>query len=71
MDYSQIDVSLFEELDLNTNQTIALPKKYKIMTSVPEDSYKISSDGAGGHTLTISDPKKFWSVSKFLIIQID
>lgn len=71
VDYSQIDVSLFEELDLNTNQTIALPKKYKIMTSVPEDSYKISSDGAGGHTLTISDPKKFWSVSKFLIIQID
>lgn len=71
VDYSQIDVSLFQELDLNTTQTIALPKKYKIMTSVPQDSYEISSDGAGGHTLTVLDSKKFWSVSKFLIIQID
>ena len=71
VDYSQIDVSLFQELDLNTTQTIDLPKKYKIMTSVPHDSYEITSDGAGGHTLTILDPKKFWSVSKFLIIQID
>lgn len=71
VDYSQIDKTLFQELDLNVTQSIALPKKYKIMTSVPQDSYEISSDGAGGHILTISDPNKFWSVSKFLIIQID
>lgn len=71
VDYSQIDVSLFQQLDLNTTQTIVLPKKYKIMTSVPEDSYKITPDGSGGHILTVSDSNKFWSVSKFLIIQID
>ena len=71
VDYSQIDVSLFQELDLNKTQTISLPKKYKIMTSVPKDSYKVTPDGSGGHILTVLDSNKFWSVSKFLIIQID
>lgn len=71
VDYSQIDISLFDEIDLNTKSSFALPSKYKIMTPVPEGSYKIARDASGGNILEVIDPAKFWSVSKFLIIQID
>lgn len=71
VDYSQIDISLFDEVDLNTKSSFALPSKYKIMTPVPEGSYNITRDASGGNILEVTDPTKFWSVSKFLIIQID
>ena len=71
VDYSQIDISLFDEVDLNTKSSFALPSKYKIMTPVPEGSYNITRDASGGNILEVTDPAKFWSVSKFLIIQID
>lgn len=71
VDYSQIDISLFDEVDLNTKSSFALPSKYKIMTPVPAGSYNITRDASGGNILEVTDPAKFWSVSKFLIIQID
>lgn len=71
VDYSKIDLSLFQRIDIKHTKTIDLPKKAKILTTMPTDSYEMGSNGAGGNTLTITDLTKFWSVSKFLIIQID
>lgn len=71
VDYSNIDLSLFQCIDIRSTKTINLPKKVKIHTTIPKDSYKIENNGAGGNTLIITNSAKFWSISNFLIIQID
>ena len=71
VDYSKIDLSLFQRIDIKHTKTIDLPKKVKILTTMPMDSYEIESNDAGSNTLTIIDSTKFWSVSKLLIIQVD
>lgn len=71
VDYSNIDLSHFQCIDIRSTKTIDLPKKVKILTPVPKDSYEIKDNGNGSKTLTITDTSKFWSISKFLIIQID
>lgn len=70
VDYSKIDLSTFQSIDTRTTNTISLPKKYKIMTTVPKNSYKVEKTD-NGNTLYILNPQSFWSVSNFLIIQID
>lgn len=70
VDYSQIDLSKFKSVDIRSTQTISLPKKFKLLTPVPEASYVVESNGSG-NTLQVTDPALFWSVSNFLIIQID
>lgn len=69
VDYSQMDVTLFQEVSLDSVSSFSLPKKYKVLTPVPAGSYSVVPDASGGNTFTILDPAKFWSVSKFLIIQ--
>lgn len=71
MKYENIDLSLFQQADKSL-KNISLPKKMKILTPVPTGSYKIIDDtNAGGKMLVITDSTKFWSLSKFLIIQTD
>lgn len=66
VDYSKIDLSSFDVIDIRNTTTIPVPKKAKILTPVPNGSYTISNG-----TLTITDSAQFWSVSNFLIIQTD
>lgn len=66
VDYSNIDLSAFQKIDIRKTLTIPVPQKYKILTPVPAGSYSVS-----GGTLKILNPEKFWSASNFLIIQID
>lgn len=66
IDYSSIDLSLFETIDMHLTTTISVPDKIKILTPVPEGSYRISNN-----TITILNPDLFWSLSNFLIIQTD
>ena len=66
IDYSNIDLSLFEQIDTRKTTVLAVPAKAKVLTPVPKNSYTLK-DG----TLTIVDSNAFWSVSKFLIIQSD
>lgn len=68
IDYSQIDLKAFKEIDVRKYKVINLPKKSKILTSVPQGSYSLTST-SNGSRLEITDPEKFWSVSNFLIIQ--
>ncbi|MCQ2223136.1 MAG: hypothetical protein MJZ35_05035 [Bacteroidaceae bacterium] len=68
VDYSHIDLSKFDRIDIRTTRQLNLPRKAKILTAVPEGSYELDKQ-IGGTILTIKDPARFWSVSNFLIIQ--
>ena len=71
VDYSQMNAANFQEIDLDSVSSFTLPKKYKILTPVPTASYSVTKDPSGNNIFTITNPKKFWSVTKYLIIQID
>lgn len=46
-------------------------KKVKIWTNMPEDSYTIVENQDKTKTIQITNPKAFWSMSPFLVIQVD
>lgn len=46
-------------------------KKVKVWTNMPADSYTIDENADGTKTLKITNPKEFWSLTPYLIIQID
>lgn len=68
VDYSKVDLNKFQTVDIRVFKSINLPQKYKILSSVPNGSYKIEAT-SDGNVLQIIDSEKFWSVSNFLIIQ--
>lgn len=46
-------------------------KKVKIWSNMPADSYQIVDNANGTQSVKITNPAKFWSLTSFLIIQID
>ena len=65
------DETYFEEIDTRDVKQIPTGnKKVKILSTHPENSYKLDTDGDGIITITIINPDVFWSVSKFLVIQV-
>lgn len=46
-------------------------KKVKIWTNMPEDSYTITENADKTKTIEITNPKEFWSMTPFLVIQVD
>lgn len=70
--YENFDQSLFTKVDIRNFTEMTIPsKKAKILTSVPEGSYVITREGKSSCTLKITDVNSFWSVSRYLVIQID
>lgn len=69
---SALDKSKFAKVDIRKWREITFEaKKPRILTSMPAQSYTLSTDGKGSFTLRISNPGEFWSVSNFLVIQSD
>lgn len=69
VDYSSLDKSLFSKRDIRKlNHIEMLSKKAKVLTPQPTDSYTIE-EAEGNAVLVITNPKKFWSVTNYLIIQ--
>lgn len=67
-DFQQTYFTTADKRMLNTIPTHA--KKAKILTNMPEGSYHFESvDGL--QMLQITDPVKFWSLSNYLVIQVD
>ncbi len=61
----------FTQIDLRVTKVVRLySKSAKIMTTHPAGSYSLDKDAQGQYTLRISDPQKFWSVSKYLVIVV-
>jgi chromosome segregation ATPase len=58
---------------IDKRQVTAIPlyaSKAKIKTSHPEDSYSFFKDAEGNLTLEIKNPNTFWSLSKYLVIEV-
>jgi len=61
----------FTELNIEEENVIPLMvKEVKIVTTHPQDSYELDTDGETVKAIKITDPKRFWSVSKYLVIQV-
>lgn len=64
------DKAAFTSADLRNLTTIETgSKKPKMLTSHPKESYTLTPGTDKLVTLEITDPAKFWSVSKYLVIQ--
>ncbi len=61
----------FMPIDLRVDKEIRVySKSAKILTSHPEGSYKWVKDEKKELRLIITDPAKFWSISRYLVIQV-
>ena len=45
-------------------------KSARLLTTHPSDSYTIVKDASGQCELKITNSAKFWSVSKYLVVQV-
>lgn len=60
----------FTKIDISETKTIEIfMKKAEIITNHPSDSYEIYGEDKVD-SLVIINPKKFWSVSKYLVIKV-
>ncbi|MDE7496232.1 MAG: hypothetical protein K2M67_05220, partial [Muribaculaceae bacterium] len=46
-------------------------KKLKVWSNNPKNSYEITENAQGYKVLKITDPAAFWSLSPYLILQVD
>lgn len=62
----------FIAIDVRNTKSIELfSKKAKFLTTHPAGSYILEKDNSGMLILKITDYKAFWSVSRYLVIQVD
>jgi hypothetical protein len=63
----------FTPLDIRETSEIPLgdTRKQRIVTTHPRNSYRFVAAANGGTFLKITDPAKFWSVSKYLVVVVE
>lgn len=65
------NLGYFTKADLRELRTInTYASRAKLLTTHPEGSYKLERDANKQYVLTITDAVAFWSVSKYLVIQV-
>lgn len=68
---SDLNEDYFTKIDITKAKEIPFEgKKYEIITDHPSDSYKIVEGENNSNKLVITNYKKFWKISKFLVIGI-
>lgn len=68
---NEFDKNAFTQVDLRSITTIATESKsIKIISSHPLSSYILETGVDKKITIKITNPSKFWSVSKYLVVQI-
>lgn len=68
----EITEEKFVQVDIRETNTIAVyAKKAKILTDHPKDSYSIEKDTVGNAVIKINDYKRFWGISRFLIVEVN
>jgi len=71
VDFDKLDKKLFKAVNIDETKTIDIPAKdIKLLTPQPQNSYRIDKIYKN-YALTITNPDQFWSVSDFVIIQVD
>lgn len=67
-----LDPGYFTKVDITQIKDIPIGgKQVKLITPHPDNSYKFIEGAASTIKLTITDPEKFWSISKYLIISTE
>lgn len=68
---SDFNRDYFTKIDYRVTKTIKLySKSATLLTSHPADSYSLDRDAQGQYTLRITNPDRFWSTSKYLVITV-
>lgn len=68
---SEANTDYFTKADMREVTSIAThAKKAKVLTVHPEGSYSLVRDANKMYTLNILDAEAFWSVSRYLVIQV-
>lgn len=68
---SDVNKEYFTQIDLRTTKEIKLySKSAELLTTHPAGSYSLVKDDKEQLTLKINNPKEFWSVTKYLVIQV-
>lgn len=68
---TDINKDYFTQVDIRTTREIKLySKDADILTTHPADSYALEQDDKDLLTLKITRPEAFWSISKYLVIQV-
>jgi DNA repair exonuclease SbcCD ATPase subunit len=62
--FTKIDITQVNEIEINGG------KKVKLISDHPSSAYSVKTDGTK-HMLTITDAKRFWKVSKYLVAVTD
>ena len=66
-----VNKDYFTQVDIRTTKEIKLySKDADILTTHPAGSYALEKDDKSQLILKITNPKEFWSVSKYLVIQV-
>lgn len=61
----------FTPIDIRYDKDIKFySKSAKLLTTHPAGSYNMTKDKQGQYELHITDPAKFWSVSKYMVVQV-
>lgn len=59
----------YQQIDITQTQTIPINSKgAEIVTTHPKDSYKLDGTDKMVNALVITQPEKFWSASKYLVV---
>jgi chromosome segregation ATPase len=68
---AEFDKKVFTQVDLRNISSIATgSKNVKILSTHPQNSYNLVTGADKKITIEITNPSKFWSVSKYLVVQI-
>ena len=61
----------FTQIDIRKDTEIKLyAKSAKLLTIHPDGSYVLAKDSKGQYILRITNPSEFWSVSRYLVVQV-
>ncbi len=68
---SDFNKDYFTKIDIRYDKDIKFySKNAQLLSSHPAGSYQMTKDSQGQYELHITDPQKFWSVSKYLVVLV-
>lgn len=68
---SDFNKDYFTRIDIRKDKIIKLhTKSAKLLTTHPDGSYELIKDEKDQQVLLISNPTEFWSISRYLVIQV-
>jgi len=61
----------FTQIDIRYDKEVKLySKSAKILSTHPDGTYSLKKDAQGQYELHITNPSKFWSVTRYLVVQV-